>query len=406
MSQGNRILDTELVDSTSKSKAKGGSMSTHPTGPLIECFKELKDPRVEYLCDHRLLDIVVLTICAVICGANTWTDVELFGQAKKAWLTKFLELPNGIPSHDTIGNVFARLDPEQFRACFTNWVLLINELTVGQVVAIDGKTVRRSHDRRLGQEAIHMVNAWATANNLVLGQIKVDDKSNEITAIPELLAMLDVSGCIVTIDAMGCQKEIAGQILDQDADYILAVKDNQQNLHTGLKDVFDQAASTDFDQVSYDVDLAVNKDHGRIEKRQCWVIADPDYIAYVQQLQGKNPWPGLKSIIKVEACRRIGDDSSRETRYYISSCHDSAKAINGFIRSHWRVENSLHWVLDIAFREDHSRVRKGHAAEIFAILRQMTLNLLKQEKTARVGIQAKRFKAALETRYLLRVLQS
>jgi predicted transposase YbfD/YdcC len=381
-------------------------MSTHPAGPLIECFQELEDPRVEYLCDHRLLDIVVITICAVICGANSWTEVELFGQAKKAWLTKFLELPHGIPSHDTIGNVFARLDPEQFRACFMNWVQLINELTVGQVVAIDGKTVRRSHDRHLGKGAIHMVNAWATANNLVLGQIKVDDKSNEITAIPELLTMLDVTGCIVTIDALGCQKEIAAKILDKEAHYVLAVKDNQQNLHTAIKDVFDQAASTDFEHVPCDVDLAVNKDHGRIEKRQCRVIADPDYIAYVQRLQGKNAWPGLKSIIRVEASRRIGDESSSETRYYISSCNDSAKAINGFIRSHWRVENSLHWVLDIAFREDYSRVRKGHAAEIFAILRQMTLNLLRQEKTAGVGIQAKRFKAALETRYLLRVLQS
>jgi predicted transposase YbfD/YdcC len=379
-------------------------MSECPTGPILECFENLEDPRVEHLCDHKLLDIVVLTICAVICGANYWTDEEMYGHAKESWLRGFLELTNGVPSHDTIGSVFARLDPNEFRTCFVEWVKTVNDLMGTQVVALDGKTVRRSHDKTLGRNAIHMVSAWATKSNLVLGQVKVDEKSNEITAIPTLLDMLELSGCIVTIDAMGCQKEIAQEILDKGADYVLAVKDNQPTLHRKIRELFGDGEETDDTDISHDIYTKTEKGHGRIETRSCCVIDDPDCLFYLQGPKKEHWWPGLRTIIKIEATRRIGNEVSSQIRYYISSLSASAKTLNGAIRSHWGVENGLHWVLDIAFREDESRVRKGNAAESFAILRHMALNLLKQEKTAKVGVQGKRLKAAWDNQYLLRLL--
>ena len=381
-------------------------MSDHASGPIIECFQKLEDPRVEYLVEHKLLDIVVLTICAVICGADHWTDVEVFGRAKEKWLRSFLALPHGIPSHDTIGDLFARLDADQFRACFLDWVGTICELTEGQVVALDGKAVRRSHDRALGKQAIHMVSAWATSSNLVLGQIKVDEKSNEITAFPALLDMLTLSGCIVTIDAMGCQRAIAQKILDRDADYILAVKENQPSLHTKVREMFTDTEASDVSYTIPERHAATGKDHGRIETRTCSVINDPDYLFYLQGPNEDPPWAGLKSIIKIESTRRVGQKTSFETRYYISSLGGNAKMLNNAIRSHWHVENSLHWVLDVAFREDECRVRKGDAPQIFAILRHMALNLLKQEQSTKLGIQGKRLKAAWDTRYLLRVMQT
>jgi predicted transposase YbfD/YdcC len=379
-------------------------MSEHPSGPLFECFQNLDDPRVVDLVRHKLLDIVAMTICAVICGADGWTDVATFGEAKESWLRSFLELPNGIPSHDTIGDVFARLDPDQFRACFMDWVRMVFDLTEGQVVAVDGKTVRHSYDNRLGKNAIHMVNAWATDTSLALGQVKVDDKTNEITAIPELLDMLELSGCIVTIDAMGCQKEIAQKILDKDADYVLAVKDNQPTLREKIEQMFTDAEGIDFAHTQHDIDSDIGKDHGRVETRKCWVIDDSKYLFYIQGPDERRWWPGLRSIVKIEATRRIGEKESTETRYYISSRGDSAKALNATIRGHWGVENSLHWVLDIAFREDESRIRAVYAAENLAVVRQLALNLLKQEKTTKRGIRGKRLKAALDTQYLLRVL--
>jgi len=380
-------------------------MSSHCTKSLLESFKDLEDPRIEYLCDHRLLDIVALSICAVLSGANHWTEVEAYGKAKEDFLRTFLALPNGIPSHDTIGNLFARLDPDQFRECFITWVQGLGDLVGGQVIAFDGKTVRRSHDKALGVKAIHMVSAWATANRLVLGQIKVDSKSNEITAIPALLDLLDLSGCTVTIDAMGCQKEIAQKILDQGADYIFAVKGNQGTLRTKVEEIFNDAVECNFKHTKYDKCAQTEKGHGRIETRRCWVIDDQDYLLYIQGVKEGEGWPGLRSIIKVEATRRVKGKISRETRYYISSRAESARAMNTAIRSHWGVENKLHWVLDVGFREDENRVRQGHSAEIFVVLRHIALNLLKQEQTFRAGIHAKRLRAGWDDDYLRKVMK-
>lgn len=368
---------------------------------IVECFAELSDPRVERTKRHALLEIMVIALCASICGADDWVEVELFGRSKEGWFRTFLALRHGIPSHDTFGRVFARLDPEEFQRCFAAWVQAVAEVTKGQVIAIDGKTARRSHDRGMGKQAIHMVNVWASANGLALGQTKVAEKSNEITAIPELLRMLDVSGCIVTIDAMGCQKEIAQEIVAGGADYVLAVKENQGRLYEDVRDLFTGAAAFDYEAVPYDAFMTTTKGHGRLETRECRVITDPRILEYVED---RGLWANLQSVAEVTGTRRIGEVVTVEARYYISSLPGNAKRLGEAVRSHWSIENSLHWVLDIAFREDESRVRKEHGPENIAVLRQMTLNLLKQETAVKAGIKAKRLKAGWDNDYLLKVL--
>ena len=366
-----------------------------------EHFSGLEDPRVDRTKRHQLLDIVIIAICGVICGADNWVDIEEFGKAKLRWLKGFLELPNGIPSHDTFGRVFGRLDPEQFQRCFLSWVQALYEITQGQVVALDGKTLRRSHDRRLGRAAIRMVSAWASANRLVLGQVKVEDESNEITALPELLTLLTLKGCIVTIDAIGCQAEIAQLIVEQEADYVLAVKGNQATLHQEIQDLFVYAQEIGFRDVAYDFHQTVNGGHGRIEVRRHWTISEPDFLEY---LNPKGVWAGLQSIGMVEAERRIGDEMSQETRYYISTLPGDAVQFGQAVRSHWGIENCMHWVLDVAFLEDDSRIRKENGPQNFAVLRHIALNLLKQENTAKRGIKGKRLKAAWSDDYLFKVL--
>lgn len=368
---------------------------------LTEHFALLEDPRAEHLTDHKLIDIIMIAICAVICGAETWTDIELFGNERFDWLRQFLELENGIPSHDTFGRVFAGIDTEQFQVCFASWVQAVFHATKGQVIAVDGKQARRSHDRTNGKHAIHVISAWATANHLVLGQRKVDEKSNEITAIPELLRLLDVSGCIVTIDAIGCQTEIAEQIIDQEADYVLTVKENQGHLYEDIDLFFQLAHQNDFQKINYTFDRTVNKGHGRIETRQCWAISGEDSLQF---LRDHEQWKGLRTIAKVNSQRQVKSKITIETRYYISSLPNDAKKILQAARSHWGVENSLHWVLDVAMGEDDSRIRKDNAPENMAALRRIALNLLKQEKTLKRGIQGKRLKAALSPDYLLKVL--
>ena len=283
---------------------------------LVDYFENLEDPRIERSKRHSLLDIITIAICAVICGADTWVYVEMFGKSKEEWFRTFLDLPNGIPSHDTFGEVFSRLDPERFQECFMEWSQGVAELLPGEVVAIDGKTARCSHDTRAGKGALHLVSAWASANTLTLGQVKTEEKSNEITAIPRLLELLELNGCIVTIDAMGGQKEIAQSILEQGADYVLAVKQNQGRLHEDLRDLFEEAEATGFEGVPHDYATTLNKGHGRLERRECWAISDPDCLDYL--ITGKE-WPGLRSVVKVVGRREAETGVTVQPRYFISS---------------------------------------------------------------------------------------
>ena len=376
-------------------------MNANPTAAITDYFVSLEDPRIERTKLHELLDIIVIAICASICGADDWVEVALFGNAKLPWLRTFLALPNGIPSHDTFGRVFARLNPEQFQQCFLAWIQAVSVVTRGQVIAIDGKVLRGSCERALGKAGIDMVSAWATANHLVLGQVKVDDKSNEITAIPKLLQMLEIAGCIVTIDAIGCQTAIAQTVVDLDADYVLAAKENQGHLYEDIKGLFDAAQEVNFKDVPHAYAKTTDKDHGRLEIRQCWTIADATLVDY---LRNRASWPKLQTIVKVVAERRLNDETTIEARYFISSLDGDAQRMLAAVRGHWGIENSLHWVLDIAFDEDHHRVRKDNGPANFAVLRHIALNLLKQEHTVKAGIKAKRRKAGWDEPYLLKVL--
>lgn len=365
---------------------------------IVEHFKNIEDPRVDRGKLHNLMDIIAIAICAVICGADTWEDIELFGEAKHEWLKQFLELPNGIPSHDTFGRVFSIISPVEFQRSFLNWVKAITESIEREVVAIDGKTSRRSYDKSKGKGAIHMVSAWATANRVVLGQVKTEDKSNEITAIPELLDILALNGCIVTIDAMGCQKSIAAGIIDKGADYVLALKGNQGTLHEDIKLFFQDAKETSFKGIHHDFYKTIDGDHGRIETRRYSIVSD------IEWLEGKADWKEIKSIGMVESEREIGDKITKETRYYISSLPSNAKLFGDAVRKHWGIENSLHWVLDVVFREDECRIRKGHAAENFAVLRHIALNLIREEKSIKRGAKGKRLKAGWDNDYLSKIL--
>lgn len=358
----------------------------------LEYFARLTDPRIERNREHLLEEILLIAVAAVLSGAESWNDIEDYGESKLGWLKTFLTLPAGIPSHDTFNRVFAALDPEEFEQGFAAWVGSIARLTAGEVVAIDGKTLCGS--RQSGKkQLVHMVSAWASANNLVLGQRKVDDKSNEITAIPKLLAALELSGTVVTIDAMGCQREIAEKIVDKKADYILAVKENQPSLLDDIQDSFKMLAA---DAIAEEIDCG----HGRVERRRCAVVSD------LTLLDRPGDWKGLRALVRIEAERfhKATGKTERETRYYISSLAPDAQRLNQLVRQHWGIENKLHWVLDVAFGEDQSRKRAGNAAQNFSLLNRIALNLLKQETTLKRGIKGKRLKAAWDPAYLLKLL--
>ncbi|MEM6528921.1 MAG: ISAs1 family transposase [Chloroflexota bacterium] len=367
---------------------------------LQDCFKDLPDPRVEGKCDHKLIDMIVITVCAVLCGAEGWTGVETFGKSKETWLRSFLDLEHGIPTHDTLGRVFARVEAEAFQTRFARWMEQVMTRTSGQVVAMDGKTLRRSHDRTIGRDAIHMVSAWASGNGMVLGQRKVDDKSNEITAIPELLRLLDVSGCIVTIDAMGCQKAIAQTIRDEKADYVLRVKDNQSKLKQDINDWFAYGDQQQFADMHMDYHETIEKSRGRIEIRRYWAIADPLAFEYIRHHEG---WADLNTIIRVERERRLPDKTTYETAYYISSLPADAMRLRAATRHHWAIENSFHRVLDVTFNEDASRIRSGDAAQNMAVFRALALNLLKKDDS-KDSLKQKRFRAALDEDFLFSLI--
>jgi predicted transposase YbfD/YdcC len=310
-------------------------------------------------------------------------------------------LPNGIPSHDTFGRVFAQLEPTAFQNSFVSWVKAVSQLIEGEVVGLDGKTLRHSYDHGLGKAAIHMVSAWASLNQLVLGQVKVADKSNEITAIPELLGLLALKGCIVTIDAMGTQTLIAEQVIEQEAEYVLALKDNHQKLHQEVQRLFADALADPHTAIPYQQHHTLEKGHGRIEIRRCYAIDAPDYIAYLDPQQR---WAGLQSVIRIESERRLPDQHTYQVRHYLSSLPADPQHLNQVIRTHWTIENQLHWTLDVAFREDDCRLRRGYAAENMALLRHIALNLLKQEQSAKIGIQNKRLRAGWDNDFLLKIL--
>jgi predicted transposase YbfD/YdcC len=375
-------------------------MDEQPFASLEACFGELPDARVQGRCDHKLIDIILIAVCAVMCGAESWSEVEEFGQAKAAWLKQYLDLPAGIPSHDTFSRVFRLLDAAEFQRRFMIWVEHHFRVPRGQVIAVDGKTARGSGDGFRGQEAIHLVSAWASETGVLLGQRKVDAKSNEITAVPELLKLLFIKGCIVTVDALNCQKDIAQTVIEGKGDYVFALKANHPQLHQDVIDWFEWARQRDFRDVRHDFHQTVNKGHGRLEIRRCWAIHDPLALESMGYYDG---WAGLRSVVRVERERRIADKIQTETVYYLSSLPADAKRILAATRAHWSVENTFHWTMDVVFGEDASRTRLDDAPENLAVIRHIAFNLLKQHP-AKLSLKRKRFRAALDDAFLLELL--
>jgi predicted transposase YbfD/YdcC len=367
--------------------------------PLLASFATLSDPRVERTRHHQLLDIVGLTVCAVIAGAEDWVHVERFGHAKIGWLRTFLELPNGVPSHDTIGRVFAALDAERFAQGFADWVAGFAGGLGLKHVAIDGKCLRRSGDTAKGKRAVHAVSAWACEARLTLGITEVDEKSNEITAIPKLLGMLELEGALVTIDAMGCQKEVAAGIRAKGADYLLQVKGNQPRLQEDIEAVFGAFVDSDMTAACHDRHEESEAGHGREEERSVFVFTQVD------EVRDRGLWEDLRSLVVVYRSRKVGEKQSGELSFYISSRLAGAKEFAEATRGHWGIENGCHWVLDVAFREDQCRVREGNAAANFATVRRMALAMLKGVKGAKGGIAGRRLTAGWDTTFLERVLR-
>ena len=364
-------------------------------------FSSIKDPRVDRTKRHKLINIIIIALTAILAGADNWVEVEAFGWERLAWLSSFLDLPNGIPSHDTFTRVFNRIDPDAFSNAFIQWTRSVEKRTNEEIIAIDGKVLRGSHDGKLGRGAIDMVSAWATEQHLVLAQQKVDQKSNEITAIPTLLSFLDLHGCIVTIDAMGTQTAIAEQIIAQGGNYILALKGNQGQLHEDVQRLFSGLEASDYRAYKHDYFKTIDKNHGRIEERECWVITDKEVLKH---LRGFERWEKLTSVVRIRSRRHLGKGEVEVAdRYFLSSVTGAKRILRG-ARSHWGIENQLHWVLDITFGEDKSRLRRGHGAENFAVLRHFALNMLRLDKSRRGSVKKKRLMAAWNPDFLQTLL--
>ncbi|GHT23295.1 ISAs1 family transposase [Bacteroidia bacterium] len=358
----------------------------------LSYFTERTDPRVDRSKVHLMEDIIFITIAAVICGAETWNDIEDYGKAKESWLRHYLKLPNGIPSHDTFNRFFSALDPDEFERAFLSWIKDISKLTDGDIVSIDGKTLCGSRAGN-SKRAVHIVSAWSKANQLSLGQIKVDEKSNEITAIPKLLDVLALQGCLVTLDAMGCQREIAAKIREKGADYILAVKGNQGCLE---EDAERTVRFTKPESEWIEDDFG----HGRIERRKCTLYNNLSLI------DNATAWKDLRAIVSIESTRyfKSSGKEEKETRLYITSSGGDAKIIGTGVRSHWGIENNLHWQLDVSFNEDESRKRAGYAAQNFSMLNRIALNLLKHDQSKKRSVRGKRLDAGWNNDYLIKVL--
>lgn len=369
-----------------------------PLSSLKQHFETIDDPRAAYRIQHQLVDMMMIAICAIICGADSWVEIEQYGLSKESWLSTFLELPNGIPSHDTFERLFARLRPEQLQASFSSWMNAVSGMLKQAGIAIDGKALRGSGHPGEPNSLTYMVSAWATEARLVLGQRKVDEKSNEITAIPELLSLLTLDGAIVTIDAIGCQTAIAQQIVEQGGDYVLPVKGNQGNLHKDVVDWFERAEAKRFSGEQYDLYETQETEHGRQDIRRYWVLTNIDAIPALEQ------WAESTAIGCIESQRTEGLKTTTERRYFLMSLPLSAQRFAEVVRGHWGIENQLHWILDVAFREDDSRVAQGYAPENLAVLRHLALNLINQEKSIKAGTRAKRMRAGWDDQYLCRVL--
>lgn len=368
------------------------------TARIEDHFAELTDPRRREV-TYPLVNIVVMALCGVLSGADDFVAIAHWAETKKDWLAKFLDLSAGVPSHDRFNAIIAALRPAEFEKCLLSWMTSLHEVTDGQVIAIDGKTLRRSFDAASSKAPIHMVSAWATANHISLGQVVTDAKSNEITAIPELLKILEIKGCLVTIDAMGCQREIAEKIIDAKADYVLAVKENQPNLHAAIRDFFRQHLEDDCESIACRRDETHEKGHGRKDDRYYYLAKLPADFPL------KEKWSGLKAIgMAVRITEHSNGKTSDDVRYYITSRYLSGKKFSGAVRGHWGIENSLHWQLDVTFGEDQSRIRKGHAAANFSLLRRTSLSLLKNNKSKKIGVKNKRLSAAWDDNYRLKIL--
>jgi predicted transposase YbfD/YdcC len=374
--------------------------ATSPAALIETHFGELKDPRAAHSIEHKLIDILIITICATICGANDWEAIAQYGRTKQDWLKTWLELPNGIPSPDTFNRIFARLKPEELQRCFIGWMQAVQTVTEGELLNIDGKTLRGAKEAGNSRSLIHMVSVWSASQHLVLAQQKVSEKSNEITAIPALLKLLSVRGCLVSIDAMGCQTEIAKVIIEQGADYVLALKGNQGDLHTDVSQLFTSARKQDFKNIEHQFHSIVETGHGRMETRRYWTMGNTEYLL------GAQKWSGLRSIGMVESQREMNGKVSIEQRYYILSLESDVHRFAAAVRSHWSIENQLHWILDVGFAEDAAQSCSGYSSENLAVIRHIGINLLSRDKESKVGVKTRRLQAGWDDNYLKTVLSA